>query len=37
MNKRTKMMWNAGLIAALLATLFILEQILPSGSMFFTV
>ena len=37
MNKRTKMMRNAGLIAALLATLFILEQILPSGSMFFTV
>ena len=31
------MIWNAGLIVALLATLFILEQILPSGSMFFTV
>lgn len=37
MSKKTKMIWNVGLIAALLATLFILEQILPSGSMFFTV
>lgn len=37
MNKNTKMIWNAGLIVALLATLFILEQILPSGSMLFTV
>lgn len=37
MSKKTKMIWNAGLIAALLATLFILEQVLPSGSMFFTV
>lgn len=37
MSNRTKMAWNAGLIVALLAVLFILEQVLPSGSMFFTV
>ena len=35
MSNKTKMAWNVGLIVALLATLFILEQILPSGSMFF--
>lgn len=37
MSNKTKMAWNAGLIVALLATLFVLEQVLPSGSMFFTV
>lgn len=37
MSNKSKMAWNAGLIAALLATLFVLEQVLPSGSMFFTV
>ena len=37
MSKKTKMAWNAGLIVALLATLFILEQVMPSGSMFLTV
>lgn len=37
MSKKAKMIWNAGLIAALLATLFVLEQVLPSGSMLFTV
>lgn len=37
MSNKTKMAWNAGLIVVLLATLFVLEQVLPSGSMFFTV
>lgn len=37
MKKQTKIMWNIILIAALLGLLFILEQVLPSGSMFFTV
>lgn len=37
MSNKTKMTWNVGLIVALLAVLFILEQILPSGSMLFTV
>ncbi len=37
MSKKTKMMWNVGLIAALLGLLFLLEQVLPSTSMFFTV
>ena len=37
MSKKTKMAWNAGLIVALLATLFILEQVMPAGSMFLTV
>lgn len=37
MSKKTKMMWNVGLIAALLALLFILEQVIPSTSMVFTV
>ena len=37
MSKKTKMMWNTGLIVGLLAVLFILEHILPSGSMFLTV
>ena len=37
MSKKTKMIWNVGLIAALLGLLFILEQIIPSSSMFFTV
>ncbi len=37
MSNKTKMAWNAGLIVALLATLFVLAQVLPSGSMFFTV
>lgn len=37
MSKKTKMIWNVGLIVGLLLLLFILEQILPSSSMFFTV
>ncbi len=37
MKKQTKVMWNVGLIGGLLLLLFILEQILPSGSMLFTV
>lgn len=37
MSKKTKMAWNVSLIVALLALLFILEQIMPSGSMLFTV
>ena len=37
MSKKTKMIWNVGLIAALLGLLFLLEQVIPSGSMLFTV
>ncbi len=37
MSSKTKTMWNVGLIAALLLLLFLLEQVIPSGSMFFTV
>ena len=37
MKKQTKVMWNVGLIGGLLLLLFVLEQILPSGSMLFTV
>ena len=37
MKKQTKAMWNVGLIGGLLLLLFVLEQILPSGSMLFTV
>ena len=37
MSKKTKMAWNVSLIVALLVLLFILEQIMPSGSMLFTV
>ena len=37
MKKKTKVMWNVGLIGGLLLLLFVLEQILPSGSMLFTV
>ncbi len=37
MKKQTKVMWNVGLIVGLLLLLFVLEQILPSSSMLFTV
>ena len=37
MKKQTKVMWNVGLIGGLLLLLFVLEEILPSGSMLFTV
>ena len=37
MKKQTKIMWNVGLIGGLLLLLFVLEQILPSSSMLFTV
>ena len=37
MKKQTKVMWNVGLIGGLILLLFVLEQILPSGSMLFTV
>ncbi len=37
MSTKTKAIWNVGLIAALLGLLFILEQVMPSGSMLFTV
>ena len=37
MKKQTKVIWNVGLIAALLGLLFILEQVLPSSSMLFMV
>ena len=37
MKKQTKVMWNVGLIGGLLLLLFVLEQLLPSGSMLFTV
>lgn len=37
MSKNKKALINAGLILALLVLLFVLEQILPSGSMLFTV
>ncbi len=37
MSIKKKAMWNVGLIAALLGLLFLLEQVLPSGSMLFTV
>ena len=37
MKKRTKMIWNIGLIAALLGLLFLLEQVVPSSSMLFMV
>ncbi|MDE6663946.1 MAG: branched-chain amino acid ABC transporter permease [Lachnospiraceae bacterium] len=37
MSKTKKIAWNVGLIAALLIVLFILEQVMPSGSMLFTV
>ena len=37
MKKQTKVMWNVGLIGGLLLLLFVLEQILPSSSMLFTV
>lgn len=37
MKKKTKVMWNVGLIGGLLLLLFVLEQLLPSGSMLFTV
>lgn len=37
MKKQTKIIWNVGLILGLLLVLFILEQVLPSGSMLFTV
>lgn len=37
MSKNKKMVWNASLIVALLVLLFVLEQIMPSGSMLFTV
>ena len=32
MKKKTKVMWNVGLIGGLLLLLFVLEQLLPSGS-----
>lgn len=37
MSSKTKTIWNVGLIGGLLLVLFVLEQIMPSGSMFFTV
>ncbi len=37
MSKNKKMVWNVSLIAALLVLLLVLEQIMPSGSMLFTV
>ncbi len=37
MKQKTKIMWNVGLIVGLLLLLFVLEQILPSSSMLFTV
>ena len=37
MKKQTKIMWNVGLIGGLLLLLFVLEQVLPSSSMLFTV
>ena len=37
MKQKTKIMWNVGLIVGLLILLFVLEQILPSSSMLFTV
>ncbi len=37
MKQKTKIMWNVGLIGGLLLLLFVLEQILPSSSMLFTV
>lgn len=37
MSKTKKTIWNVGLIAGLLILLFILEQVLPSSSMLFTV
>ncbi|MDE6319614.1 MAG: branched-chain amino acid ABC transporter permease, partial [Lachnospiraceae bacterium] len=37
MSKNKKMVWNVSLIVALLVLLFVLEQIMPSGSMLFTV
>ena len=37
MKKQTKIIWNVGLIAALLLLLFILEQVVPSSSMLFMV
>ena len=37
MSIKKKAMWNVGLIAALLGLLFLLEQVLPAGSMLFTV
>ena len=37
MKKQTKVMWNVGLIGGLFLLLFVLEQILPSSSMLFTV
>ena len=37
MKQKTKIMWSVGLIVGLLLLLFVLEQILPSSSMLFTV
>lgn len=37
MKSKTKVIWNVGLIAGLLILLFVLEQVMPSGSMLFTV
>lgn len=37
MSKNKKTAWNVSLIVALLVLLFVLEQIMPSGSMLFTV
>ena len=37
MKSKTKVIWNVGLITGLLLLLFVLEQVLPSGSMLFTV
>lgn len=37
MSKKEKTVWNVSLIVALLVLLFVLEQIMPSGSMLFTV
>ena len=36
MSTKKKTAWNAGLIAALLILLFLLEQVMPSSSMLFT-
>ncbi len=37
MSSKKKTAWNAGLIVALLVLLFVLEQMMPPGSMFLTV
>ena len=37
MSTKKKTAWNVGLIAALLILLFLLEQVMPSSSMLFTV